>query len=278
MARLYHYTSGNSLLGIIQSKSLWATDLRFLNDFEELNRGLDIFEKFSDDLVKDILDSNIDLKHLTQLMKILVGNIRRNAQNTSIHAVSFTKKYDDLSQWLSYCNSDIDYCIEFESDLFIPDELIEFDNCIKFTPVEYLDNFSDASYSSVAILRFKDWLVESLSGKYENITEELLVEKFSLKANTLILKSIFLASSIKPIEFETESEIRLLYVGKNRESTSGIRNEDEALVKLYSKPNLPEQGFRGFLAKLRKYIPYSGLPPCFICWPYLLLHAVTPSC
>lgn len=257
MARLYHYTSGNSLLGIFQSRSLWATDLRFLNDFEELNRGLDIFEKFSDTLIKDILDSNIDLKHLSQLMKILVGNIRRNAQNTSIHVVSFTKKHDDLSQWLAYCNSGVGYCIEFESELFFPDEFIEFDNCIKISPVEYLDDFSDSTYSSIAISRFKDLLVESLSGKYENISEELFIEKFSLKANILIMESMSLASSIKPVEFHDESEIRLLYIGKNKESTSDARNENEALTKLYSKPNLPDKGFREVADIL---VPYKAIP------------------
>lgn len=257
MARLYHYTSGNSLLGIFQSRSLWATDLRFLNDFEELNRGLDIFEKFSDNLKENILDSNTDLKHLSQLMKILVGNIRRNAQNTSIHVVSFTKKHDDLSQWLAYCNSEVGYCIEFESDLFFPDELIKFDNCIKFSSIEYLDDFSDSTYSSISINRFKDWLVESLSGKYENISEEILIEKFSLKANTLFLKSIFLASSIKPVEFQDESEIRLLYIGKNMESKSDIRNESEVLKNLYSKPNFSEKGFREVADIL---VPYQAIP------------------
>jgi hypothetical protein len=32
---LYHYTSGSGLIGILQSKSIWATSIRFLNDSNE---------------------------------------------------------------------------------------------------------------------------------------------------------------------------------------------------------------------------------------------------
>jgi hypothetical protein len=65
MASLYHYTSGKALLGILQSHYFWATDIRFLNDYEELNRGLDIFERFTKDLLKDI---PCDREHLSELL------------------------------------------------------------------------------------------------------------------------------------------------------------------------------------------------------------------
>jgi hypothetical protein len=38
----YHYTSAADLHGIITSKSLWASDYRFLNDTSEFRYGLDI--------------------------------------------------------------------------------------------------------------------------------------------------------------------------------------------------------------------------------------------
>jgi hypothetical protein len=39
-ARVYHYTSTDGLLGILDSGHLWATDLRYLNDTSELHFGL----------------------------------------------------------------------------------------------------------------------------------------------------------------------------------------------------------------------------------------------
>ncbi len=38
---LWHYTNLSSLLGIIESKELWATDLRYLNDRTEFAYGLE---------------------------------------------------------------------------------------------------------------------------------------------------------------------------------------------------------------------------------------------
>lgn len=38
---LYHYTSDSGLLGIIETKSIWATNVRYLNDSKEYALALD---------------------------------------------------------------------------------------------------------------------------------------------------------------------------------------------------------------------------------------------
>jgi hypothetical protein len=40
---LYHYTTTDALLGILQAGSLWATDIRFLNDSTEFTFARDLF-------------------------------------------------------------------------------------------------------------------------------------------------------------------------------------------------------------------------------------------
>ncbi len=42
---LYHYTTAEGLQGIIKTKSIWASDYRFLNDATEFDYGLSIFDK-----------------------------------------------------------------------------------------------------------------------------------------------------------------------------------------------------------------------------------------
>lgn len=45
--RLYHYTTAEGLRGIVESKILWATDVRYLNDPLEFNHGLqEVWESF----------------------------------------------------------------------------------------------------------------------------------------------------------------------------------------------------------------------------------------
>ena len=42
---LYHYTTAHGLRCIVESKSIWASDFRFLNDASEFQHGRSIFEK-----------------------------------------------------------------------------------------------------------------------------------------------------------------------------------------------------------------------------------------
>src|SRR2546423_10494745 len=37
---LYHYTSADGLLGMLQGRQLWATNVRFMNDTSELAYGI----------------------------------------------------------------------------------------------------------------------------------------------------------------------------------------------------------------------------------------------
>lgn len=38
---LFHYTTQNGLLGIIESKSLWLSDNQYMNDMTEYNHTID---------------------------------------------------------------------------------------------------------------------------------------------------------------------------------------------------------------------------------------------
>jgi hypothetical protein len=43
--RLYHYTSGDNFIRIIESKTLWTTHISCLNDSKELFYAFDVFKK-----------------------------------------------------------------------------------------------------------------------------------------------------------------------------------------------------------------------------------------
>ena len=58
MPLIYHYTNSEGLLGIIGTQSIWATDINFLNDFEEFSIGKKVIRKsidyHRDELIKKI--------------------------------------------------------------------------------------------------------------------------------------------------------------------------------------------------------------------------------
>jgi len=54
---IFHYTSLEGLLGIIKSKSIWATNVFYLNDASELNYSRKLFidqlRKYQEEIIKD---------------------------------------------------------------------------------------------------------------------------------------------------------------------------------------------------------------------------------
>lgn len=92
---LYHYTSAAGLQGILESGSVWATDVAFLNDEQELRLGLDKFLKNFKEQIRTKYDSE-DYDRLAGSFRVW-EHIR--------HFVSsFSEDGDLLSQWRGYAS------------------------------------------------------------------------------------------------------------------------------------------------------------------------------
>ena len=106
---LFHYTTQNGLLGIIESKSLWLSDNQYMNDMTEYNHTIDLvkdelkkrgYEKFRKFL--DTIDSGFDT---------LLENIK---EKHPIYVCSFSENGNLLSQWRGYCSNGGGYSIGFD--------------------------------------------------------------------------------------------------------------------------------------------------------------------
>jgi hypothetical protein len=90
---IYHYTSPEGLLGIVEKNEFWMSDYSFLNDAEELTYGLAVakqrFDKAADALpgASDLLRKWGNPSNLSGL-RVCVG--------------SFSFRGDSLSQWRAY--------------------------------------------------------------------------------------------------------------------------------------------------------------------------------
>ena len=49
---LYHYTSLEAIKSVLENKKIWMTDLRYLNDSQELYHGFEVFKMQLDMLTK----------------------------------------------------------------------------------------------------------------------------------------------------------------------------------------------------------------------------------
>jgi hypothetical protein len=96
---LYHYTSTEGLLGILSTGTLWATQIRFLNDSAEFTFARDL-------LVQEARHRSLRLKH-PYVKKIIEREIRRVEHgHVPAYVVSFSERGNTLNQWRAYAPRD----------------------------------------------------------------------------------------------------------------------------------------------------------------------------
>lgn len=116
---LFHYTDLSGLKGILESKSLWATNLYFLNDRNEAIHGFLCFEN----TVKYLDENIVSQKKKELLLNALAmykGEMDKEGSTPgkNIYNISFCLDSDKLSQWRGY-GSHQGVCIEFDKDKLI---------------------------------------------------------------------------------------------------------------------------------------------------------------
>ena len=93
---VYHYTSAQGLRGIVENDRLWATHVRYLNDFREIEHGCDVVratltkqrEGKASEVVREFLDLALTSFNLNEQLDVCVA--------------CFSENGDLLSQWKMY--------------------------------------------------------------------------------------------------------------------------------------------------------------------------------
>lgn len=94
--RLYHYTSFTGLLGIVGSKALWATDIRYMNDSAELRHTADLIRG---EITRRIAEGHPWPDLLNQFLDWVTHRITNGHM---LFASSFRANGNLLSQWRGY--------------------------------------------------------------------------------------------------------------------------------------------------------------------------------
>ncbi|MEQ6352810.1 DUF2971 domain-containing protein [Ralstonia pseudosolanacearum] len=105
---LFHYTTPGGLIGIVESKSIWATHIRFLNDSMEFRHALKLASEVIENLTT--AEENIDRHEGLRRMREGIAGAGIN-----ICVASFTERGDDLGQWRGYGKSGYALGIPFAS-------------------------------------------------------------------------------------------------------------------------------------------------------------------
>jgi hypothetical protein len=111
---LWHYTTGESLLNIIESGKLFATQVSCLNDSTEIRYGSKLLR---DSLLSVRTTKQLPLEESHLLERLIKGLV--DEPDTPSHAPSpwfvtcFSERRDDLSQWRAYSGGENGYAIGF---------------------------------------------------------------------------------------------------------------------------------------------------------------------
>jgi Protein of unknown function (DUF2971) len=102
---LYHYTSQNGLIGIVNSKRMRASSLRYLNDSAEFNYAIG--------LVRTLLaDRSVSEPAYTELFRQLQARLDTLAR-ADFFVTSFSEASDSLSQWRAYSGEGTGFSMGF---------------------------------------------------------------------------------------------------------------------------------------------------------------------
>lgn len=104
---IYHYTNIEALIGIIQNRGFWLSNVKYLNDSEELINGIKLSIK--------IVDKLLTKKMYKPFYEVLVG-VKEELNNLELikYIASFSLNGDSLEKWRAYANSKDGVSIGFD--------------------------------------------------------------------------------------------------------------------------------------------------------------------
>lgn len=107
---LYHYSGQTGLLGIVQTRELWATKIQYMNDATEFGLALGMMRQELENISTSTHHPGQKAAAI-KLQKSLQG-----IEDINIFAACFCEKGDLLSQWRGYAGGDHGYAIGFDPD------------------------------------------------------------------------------------------------------------------------------------------------------------------
>lgn len=100
---VWHYTNGSGLLGIIQTGTLFATQVSCLNDTTETKYATDIYKQVINELMQEHHDDAEAVKFLTSVLEFVKEEPASPTHGTSkFFVICFSGDDDELTQWDRY--------------------------------------------------------------------------------------------------------------------------------------------------------------------------------
>ena len=209
---IFHYTSPEGILGILNSKSLFATDLNYLNDKSEGIYGLSLLQRELNSLLngKKLLEPYI-LREIKEAREDI-----KNSYLFHTYTISFSMDSDLLGMWNYYTkgNSIRGYNIGFNVGKLLNNIHINVDNendkKVDLVGEEYLHPVhGKVIYSYDRQIDILKSIIDELTEFYDEFIESDY--KMETLAYFIVRKVLFVSVFFKDECFRQEQEYRIAF-------------------------------------------------------------------
>jgi hypothetical protein len=193
---LHHYTSFSAFSSILKSRSLWATNIRYLEDSSESELGLARIRQVAEEARET--STGIDAEFLTYVIEWLS---RPRSESASVYVLSFSKDHNKWGQWKSFTTYGQGICLSINSVLLVRNMQAQgwtFQNC-------RYHGVSQLTWADAILSRMRREAVTNDSG-----VEERRREGFDTIFRTCLPDLLQVAATIKHGAFVDESEVRFI--------------------------------------------------------------------
>ena len=143
--QLYHYTSAQSLLGILNSRELWLSEHSYLRDYSEVTNGV----KTLIDLMKNKRGIEyIDAVYNNDQQDVKLALLSNLCYHTFVF--SLTEDDDSKSQWSEYGDSYMGICLGFDHDKIL-NEVLNHKHAIDFKTTQSKLHYTERGLFSKVI-------------------------------------------------------------------------------------------------------------------------------
>jgi len=227
---LWHYTAGDSLINIIESGVLFATQVSCLNDSTEVRYSGGVLLNAIERVHKKEGLNEVVRSFLDRMAAALADQPDAPSHAPSPYFVScFSEKGDDLSQWRAYSGGENGYAIGFRaSGLFgAPNSIVVRVNYDKELHRKIAEQVAEAT-----VRFFESGLERNRAESPEKWADEFLVEWGHRVAN--------LGPLVKDEGFSGEKEYRLVHELQFREMGSVRFRQKKTLLSRYLPLSHPQ--------------------------------------
>jgi hypothetical protein len=216
-ATVYHYTDDLGLRGILETGTLWLSDIFSLNDPSELRHGFSHLVKILDTRAKaGPRESQMFAQDFTTFLN--------DGLDKSAHyfALSFSSDGDDLGQWRAYADNGRGYAIGFDG--------LALESAFTRDGDAPIPNFStfNVNYDDGALIAIHERMIGSMwhmisLPRDKRVPREAINPYMKNLSIKLALNALSAALFFKHKGYKNEKEFRFLQIFRTDETPPGVR-------------------------------------------------------